>query len=121
MEKQKLIDYITDLLTEFDEMGFVPTTTVPADPEAYAIEWKGKLTKALEEYRKQEVVGANSATAPAADVVEVKRGKWSFKHPNGCYYCSCCGKGIKIKYGERAAIQWDFCPNCGAMMKGGAE
>ena len=48
-------------------------------------------------------------------------GHWTLKRPNCSYYCSCCGKGIKIKYGERAAILWDFCPNCGAKMKGGAE
>ena len=46
-------------------------------------------------------------------------GNWTLKRPNGSYYCSFCGKGIKIKYGERAAILWDFCPNCGAKMKGG--
>lgn len=48
-------------------------------------------------------------------------GHWTLKRPNCSYYCSCCGKGIKIKYGERAAILWDYCPNCGAKMKGGAE
>ena len=42
----ELIEIIEDLLTEFDEMGFMPTTTVPA-PDAYAIEWKNKLTDAL--------------------------------------------------------------------------
>ena len=48
-------------------------------------------------------------------------GYWTLKRPNCSYYCSCCGKGIKIKYGERAAILWEYCPNCGAKMKGGAE
>lgn len=46
MSKEKQIDIITDLLIDFDEMGFIPTTTVP-DPEAYAIEWRKKLTEAL--------------------------------------------------------------------------
>lgn len=53
MSKEKQIDIIIDLLTDFDEMGFVPTTAVP-DPDAYAIEWKNKLTSALQGYRKQE-------------------------------------------------------------------
>lgn len=44
-------------------------------------------------------------------------GEWELVRPNGSYYCSCCGKGIKIKYGERAAILWDYCPNCGAHMR----
>lgn len=48
-------------------------------------------------------------------------GEWTFERPNGSYYCSCCGKGIKIKYGERSPRWWAFCPNCGAKMKGGAE
>lgn len=41
------IDIITDLLIEFDEMGFAPTTVCP-DPDSYAVEWKRKLTEALE-------------------------------------------------------------------------
>ena len=44
----ELTEYITDLLVDFDEMGFAPTTTVP-NPEAYAIEWRNKITKAFEE------------------------------------------------------------------------
>lgn len=50
---EKQIEVIIDLLTEFDEMGFAPTTTVP-DPEAYAVKWRDELTKALMDYRKQE-------------------------------------------------------------------
>jgi hypothetical protein len=54
MSKEQINHYhIEDLLIDFDEMGFVPTTACP-DPEAYAIEWKEKLTNALEDYRKQE-------------------------------------------------------------------
>lgn len=46
MSKDKQIDIITELLIDFDEMGFAPTTTVP-DPEAYAINWRNNLTNAL--------------------------------------------------------------------------
>ena len=52
MSKEKQIDIIRDLLIDFDEMGFVPSTTVP-DHEAYAIKWRDKITKALEDYFKQ--------------------------------------------------------------------
>ncbi len=52
MSGDKQIDIITDLLIDFDEMGFAPTTLVP-DPEGYAIEWRKKLTNALQGYRKQ--------------------------------------------------------------------
>lgn len=43
------LEHITDLLIEFDEMGMAPRTTVP-DPEAYAREWKQKLTNAISLY-----------------------------------------------------------------------
>ena len=46
---------ITDLLIDFDEMGFAPTTACP-DPEAYTIEWREKLTNALKGYRKADEV-----------------------------------------------------------------
>lgn len=46
----KQIDIITDLLVDFDEMGFCPTTSCP-DPDAYAIEWRNKMTKAIKGYR----------------------------------------------------------------------
>jgi hypothetical protein len=50
---------------------------------------------------------------PAADVVEVRRGEWeripySFA---GGYRCSCCGTKSMENY-------WNFCPNCGADMRG---
>lgn len=35
---------ITDLLIEFDEMGFAPTTLHP-DPEQYAIDWRDQARK----------------------------------------------------------------------------
>lgn len=35
---------ITDLLIEFDEMGFAPTTLCP-DPEQYAIDWRDLVRK----------------------------------------------------------------------------
>mgnify|MGYP003310074159 CR=1 FL=1 len=48
MSKEHQIEIIRDLLTEFDEMGFIPSVMVP-DTEAYAIKWREKITKALEE------------------------------------------------------------------------
>jgi hypothetical protein len=58
MSKEKQIDIITDLLIEFDEMGFAPTILVP-NPEAYAIEWKKKLTDALQGYCKSEWISVD--------------------------------------------------------------
>lgn len=47
-ENERLID----LLTEFDEMGFVPTTTVP-NAEVYAIKWRDQMTQAITGYRSE--------------------------------------------------------------------
>ena len=38
---------LTDLLIEFDEMGFCPTTVCP-HPEQYAIEWKEQTAKEIQ-------------------------------------------------------------------------
>lgn len=40
-------DGLTDLLIEFDEMGFAPTTPCP-NSEKYAIGWRGKVRKEIE-------------------------------------------------------------------------
>lgn len=51
--------------------------------------------------------------APAADVVEVKHGEWSFVGSdrwNDCFQCSACGK--------MAMDDSNYCPNCGAKMDG---
>ena len=48
----ELLERINDLLTEFDEFGFVPGIPVP-DPEALAIAWRENITKAIEELSKQ--------------------------------------------------------------------
>lgn len=60
----------------------------------------------------------NMSKIPAADVVEVKRGKWTFEHdlftdPKRYFIrivCSCCG----LKTGQVS----NYCPNCGAKMDG---
>ena len=38
---------LTDLLIEFDEMGFSPTTVCP-NPEQAAIEWKEQVVKEIQ-------------------------------------------------------------------------
>lgn len=51
---------------------------------------------------------------PAADVVEVRRGKWiygEFDIP----YCSECG------YGVMPNMMSPYCPNCGAKMDGATD
>ena len=43
---KKYIDEITNLLIEFDEMGFSPTTLC-SNPDEYAKEWRLRLNKAV--------------------------------------------------------------------------
>lgn len=50
--------------------------------------------------------------APAADVVEVRHGRWK-NGGNGLYdTCTACGKEIYL------AIPMNYCPECGALMGG---
>lgn len=50
--------------------------------------------------------------APAADVVEVRHGRWK-NGGNGLYdICTACGKEIYL------AIPMNYCPECGALMGG---
>ena len=49
---------------------------------------------------------------PAADVVEVRHGRWK-NGGNGLYdTCTACGKEIYL------AIPMNYCPECGALMGG---
>lgn len=66
---------------------------------------------------------------PAADVEEVKHGKWRWKSTiesgEDCYicFCSCCGKECGNYYDDEDDmiyyIRQNYCPHCGAKM--GAE
>ncbi len=51
-----------------------------------------------------------------------KEGEWVFVEEEDFIYCICrcssCGK--EVFFGEDETL-YDFCPNCGAKMKGGAE
>ena len=97
MSKKKEIEAITelfeDLLIDFDEMGFAPTTACP-NPDAYSIEWKQKLLNALQRYRKQSEG-------------ELHKG-------NNMHTCSLCG----FTYLDRVKTELNYCPNCGVRMKG---
>lgn len=56
---------------------------------------------------------------PAADVSRVRHGRWveQEKYTFGTMYdCSICGDRI-LDTGH----SWNYCPNCGAKMDGGAD
>lgn len=44
--------YLEDLLIEFDEMGFAPTTVCP-NPDKYATEWRDRLVNCVNDATKQ--------------------------------------------------------------------
>lgn len=50
-------------------------------------------------------------SVPAADVVEVRHGRWIGK----TYKCSLCGKWVDPLQGD---ADMNYCPNCGAKMDG---
>lgn len=55
---------------------------------------------------------------PAADVVEVRHGRWKGAGL-GDYYCSLCNETYSI--GAERVKNWNNCPNCGAKMDGGQD
>lgn len=58
---------------------------------------------------------------PSADVVEVKHGEWINKRTmvhDGEFYCSACDFVLDT---FMQAVFYNFCPNCGADMRGRKE
>ncbi len=56
---------------------------------------------------------------PAADVAPVVHGRWIEDHD----YLKCpeCGVMVKWDFTFFDIGNWNYCPNCGAMMDGGAD
>lgn len=60
----------------------------------------------------------NDALEHAPTIEERKRGKWIPKSESGCIIeCSMCGERMTVLGDENP----NFCPNCGADMRGGQE
>ena len=60
-------------------------------------------------------------SVPAAEVVEVRHGRWIPKNSDGSWRvdtCSVCGKDTHY---VRYAPAYDYCPNCGAKLDGGQD
>lgn len=56
---------------------------------------------------------------PAADVREVKRGKWEYtkiNYDDYAWVCSVCGETWVLNDGTPAENNMNYCPNCGARM-----
>ena len=56
---------------------------------------------------------------PAADVAEVRHGRWKeeFDGIDTIYECSVCGEQFVTLEGTPADNLWNYCPNCGAKME----
>ena len=54
---------------------------------------------------------------PAADVVEVRHGKWEWNNKDEYFYsCSNCGHEAYGNTAEIASGFYNYCPRCGAKM-----
>ena len=53
---------------------------------------------------------------PAADVAQVRHGRWKCHGDCGVTECSACGWSIEEYVGD-----YSYCPNCGAKIDGGAD
>lgn len=83
-----------------------------------------KLKKDLKESPEQERIEYMGIydvinSQPTADVQEVKHGKWLYEN----YECSLCGESLRSIMDSDSYFSGDFkgcnyCPNCGAEMKG---
>lgn len=61
--------------------------------------------------------------APAADVVEVRHGRWKYNSNAGTYHCPNCGVAVHNRYDvfdmeANDEADLNFCPNCGVHMDG---
>ena len=80
------------------------------------IERNGLLKWAIEFYPNEKVFASAVINAPAADVQEVRHGKWIYV--DGVldwadYKCSECG--YIEKFGDDTCL-YNYCPECGAKM-----
>lgn len=62
---------------------------------------------------------------PAADVVEVRHGRWEHNDDGyGCevlWWCSACKEKFVLIEGTPRDNGYYYCPNCGAKMDGGSD
>lgn len=66
----------------------------------------------------REAIAEMIMSVPPADVVERKTGRWTDPADLICYKCTACGMYANQGYGLDEPLFWDYCPNCGADMRG---
>ena len=58
---------------------------------------------------------------PSADVAPVRHGRWVSVPHKLARVCSVCNRDEPYKFADIDADVYDYCPNCGAKMDGGAS
>ena len=86
-----------------------------------------RMNKYYHPYSKSTTIPITEAIAridliPSADVQPVVHGEWiEMRDPWGddpYYNCSCCGDAFVLMEGTPKDNNYNFCPNCGADMRG---
>lgn len=57
---------------------------------------------------------------PSADVAPVRHGRWVSVPHKLARVCSVCNRDEPYKFADIDTDVYDYCPNCGAKMDGGA-
>ena len=58
---------------------------------------------------------------PSADVAPVRHGRWVSVPHKLARVCSVCNRDEPYKFADIDTDVYDYCPNCGAKMDGGAD
>ena len=58
---------------------------------------------------------------PSADAAPVRHGRWVSVPHKLARVCSVCNRDEPYKFADIDADVYDYCPNCGARMDGGAD
>ncbi len=64
-------------------------------------------------------IGQTIQKLPTADVAEVKHGKWINAYISGVHHYRCTNCGEYIEATWTSNFDYNYCPNCGADMRGG--
>ena len=84
------------------------------------IERKAVIDLITHRYENPEICTQEINSIPAADVAPVVRGRWEFLGPNRLIKECMCGTCSVCKVRSKYIVNTMLCPNCGAMMEGGA-
>lgn len=97
-------------LIDVDDLG-VGRCSKDVLPAAYCAGWNG-LIGLIEK-------------APTVDAVQVVHGRWDdsgrYTFPSGATAVRCTNCGCALTESEYRLYNWNYCPNCGAKMDGGAD